>query len=73
MLAVLLAAAALPLPAQLRRPLAPPPGGPHASSRRATLCAAAAAVLLPAAARAQSQLEAGGTLGATCLGFGCNP
>lgn len=38
----------------------------------AALAASSSALFFQSAAHAETQLEAGGALGSTCLGFGCN-
>lgn len=43
------------------------------STRRAAIMGAFATATAPLAVHAETQLEAGGALGSTCLGFGCNP
>ena len=75
-LALAVAAALRPPPPALRPP-------PPALSRRATIGAFAAAAFSPLASFADmnaldaagggGKLQEGGALGATCLGFGCNP
>lgn len=46
---------------------------PHSVTSRRAAIAGALSVTLPLTAKAQDQLSAGGALGATCMGFGCNP